>query len=108
MWYKALQAVLPMLPGSLIGDKRTVEDQRNYDFAEALTRLKQGDRVRRKGWAGTEMWVLLIPARSWNWTVTLLTSVHPLPWLALRTADGDFVPWVPAHADILADDWQDS
>jgi hypothetical protein len=79
-----------------------------YDFSEALKKLREGKRVRRVGWAGTEMWVLLIPAKSWSWTMTFLTYVHPLPWIALRTADGDFVPWVPSHADILSEDWIDT
>jgi len=28
-----------------------------------------------------------------------------LPYLMMRTAQGDFVPWLASQTDILADDW---
>ena len=27
------------------------------------------------------------------------------PYLMMRTADGEFVPWVASQSDLLADDW---
>lgn len=29
-----------------------------------------------------------------------------LPYLVMRTAQGDFVPWLASQTDILADDWR--
>lgn len=28
------------------------------------------------------------------------------PYVMMRTAEGDFVPWVCSHSDLLADDWE--
>lgn len=82
---------------------------RESDFAWALNHLKDRMRVRRTGWNGVGMWLILMFANEW--------STEPYkrfdsfkgglaPFVALRTADGQFVPWAPSQTDLLAEDWE--
>ena len=64
------------------------------DFGIALDALRRGARVTRKGWHG---WIAL--------QVPDDMSKMSLPYIYMRTAQGDQVPWVASQADILARDW---
>ncbi len=65
------------------------------DFSEALQALKQGSRAARTGWNGKGMWI----------EVSTNPTPMTLPYLFMKTADGQFVPWLASQTDILADDW---
>lgn len=68
------------------------------DFSRALKQIKLGRRVRRSGWNGKGMWIMLqTPAPSGGMT---------LPYIYMRTVQGDLVPWLASQTDILADDWK--
>lgn len=67
------------------------------DFAWALRHLKSGYRVTREGWNGKGMWIALqIPDHA---------SANTRPYLWIKTAQGDRVPWVASHGDLLGTDW---
>lgn len=66
-------------------------------FEVALTNLKAGHRVSRRGWNGREMWLHLQRPD--------LGSKMTLPYIYLRTAQGEYVPWAPSQADLFAEDW---
>ena len=68
-----------------------------FDFGEALTVLKQGGRVCRRGWNGKGMAVELQPVDE--------HSKMTLPYLYLTTVTGDLVPWLASQTDMLATDW---
>jgi len=68
------------------------------NFEEALSRLKKKCRVSRAGWNGKGMYVQLQAPDD--------HSRMSLPYLFMRTASGEFVPWVASQTDILADDWE--
>ncbi len=69
----------------------------DFDFSEALKVLKAGYQVARKGWNGSGMWVeLQTPDEH---------SKMRRPYLYMSPVDGDLVPWVASHSDLLADDW---
>lgn len=75
-------------------------------FSEALVELKSGRRVARAGWNGKGMWLLLV--RGWTVDVeheTVLDGLLPLPWVGMKTATMDFVPWLASQTDLLAEDW---
>lgn len=72
---------------------------------KAIELLKAGQCVRRAGWNGKGMWLELIPSQSCG-VVTTTGPVQPLPWVAMRTADGRFVPWLCSQTDFLAEDWE--
>lgn len=77
----------------------------------AVKQLHNGSRVRRSGWNGKGMWLILItpgdytiPHRVINepkFTVERMAS-----WVGMRTADAHFVPWLCSQTDLLAADWE--
>jgi hypothetical protein len=66
-------------------------------FGDALAVLEQGGVVERLGWNGRGMWLRLQTPG----TISMMT----LPYIYLRTVDGDLVPWSPSQTDLLAHDW---
>lgn len=75
-------------------------------FGEALMALKKGERVARSGWNGKGMWLILI--KGWTVDVDYETALHgllPIPWIGMKTATADFVPWLASQTDVLAEDW---
>jgi hypothetical protein len=68
------------------------------EFSEALYHIKNGIRMERSGWNGKGMWVeIQRPDKH---------SKMTLPYIFMRTAQGDLVPWLASQTDILAEDWQ--
>ncbi|MFE3836915.1 DUF2829 domain-containing protein [Pseudogemmobacter sonorensis] len=70
----------------------------NLDFSMALRALKNGDRVSRAGWNGKGMWLSVQRPDP--------GSLMTLPYIYMRTAQGDMVPWLASQTDLLAEDWQ--
>ena len=67
------------------------------DFGEAIRALRNGDKVVRFGWNGKGMWLgLQVPDAN---------SKMSLPYIYMRTVQGDLVPWLASQTDILASDW---
>lgn len=66
-------------------------------FEEALKFVKHGKRIQRQGWNGKDMWVLLQRPES--------ESKMTLPYLYMKTVEGNLIPWVVSHTDLLAADW---
>lgn len=74
------------------------------NIGAAVELLKSGKRVSRAGWNGKGMHLELIPSASCG-VVTTEGPCQPLPWVAMKTADGRFVPWLCSQTDLLAEDW---
>jgi len=80
----------------------------------AVDQLWNGSRVRRKGWNGKGMFLMLVPGS--RVTVTEgrpLAAVLPVgtefdyqPHVDMRTANGSLVPWLCSQSDLLATDWE--
>jgi len=67
------------------------------DFGDAIVALKQGKRVSRTGWNGKGMWLeLQVPDAG---------SKMTLPYVYMKTAQDDLVPWLASQTDVLAEDW---
>lgn len=85
-------------------------------FSQALNALKVRLKVRRSGWNGKGMWIVLqngypdgIPINHNTAEATRIpegTVRCFRPYLMMKTAQGDFVPWVASQTDILAEDWE--
>lgn len=86
------------------------------DFGEALKNLKAGSLAARSGWNGKGMYITYqkgypdgIPINA-NTAEALGqpegTVQKFLPYLTMKTATGEFVPWLASQTDILAEDWQ--
>ena len=67
------------------------------DFGWALNALRGGKRVCRQGWNGKGMWLALQRPDE--------QSKMTLPYIYMRTVQGDQVPWLASQTDMLADDW---
>jgi hypothetical protein len=71
--------------------------EQNDNFGLALQALKDGHRVARRGWNGKDMWLELERPDA--------HSKMSLPYIYMRTAQGDLVPWLASQTDMLAEDW---
>jgi hypothetical protein len=64
----------------------------------AIKEMWDGVAVRRAGWNGKGMWLKIqIPDAH---------SKMSLPYVYMRTATGDLVPWLCSQTDLLAVDWE--
>ena len=66
-------------------------------FSEALEFLKEGKKIVRQGWNGDNMFLELQKPDE-NSKVTL-------PYIYIRTACNNFVPWLASQTDLLSNDW---
>lgn len=82
------------------------------NFGEALEALKSGKKVARAGWNGKGMFLYYVPANRY----TALTDaakeiagedgkVEYGAYIAMKTAQGNVVPWLASQTDMLAEDW---
>lgn len=68
------------------------------DIGWAIKQLWDKQKVCREGWNGKNMYLeLQVPDANFKMT---------LPYVYMRTAQGDLVPWLCSQTDLLAIDWQ--
>ncbi|KKK70327.1 hypothetical protein LCGC14_2925120 [marine sediment metagenome] len=67
-------------------------------IGQAVDALRRGRRVVREGWNGKGMW-LELQAPDFHSKMTL-------PYVFMKTAQGDLVPWLCSQTDLLANDWE--
>ena len=73
-------------------------EMENHDFGWAIHKLKSGDRVFREGWNGDgQVLELQVPTEY---------SKMTLPYIFIKTVQGDFVPWMASQTDMLQNDWR--
>lgn len=67
------------------------------DFGSAIRRLKEGRKVARRGWNGKNIHLeLQVPDKH---------SKMTLPYVFMKTVQGDLVPWLASQTDMLSEDW---
>ena len=85
----------------------------NLNFGQAIALLKEGHQVARQGWNGKGMFLYYVPANAYP----AQTGVAKAYWgedakvpygayIAMKTAQGNVVPWLASQTDVLAEDWQ--
>lgn len=79
-------------------------------FDNILADLKLGRKVMRKGWNGKGMYIYYVPAQSYPAVTEIAkkefgTIVPYGAYIAMKTAQGNVVPWLASQTDILAEDW---
>jgi len=94
-----------------------MEPTTGYDFGLAISKMKRGYRVQRANWNGKGMWLAYQPgypdgipinANTAKATGLALGTVCKfLPYIMMKTAGGEFVPWLASQTDVLGEDWQD-
>jgi hypothetical protein len=76
----------------------------------AVKQMHDGAKVRRSGWNGKGMFLVLVAAHQWTTGAGNSYGVNDanqfLSWVGMKTADGKFVPWLCSQTDLLATDWE--
>lgn len=84
-------------------------------FGEAIEAAKVNHKIARAGWNGKGMFVAYMPGvtipeglvNGRTKTFVPTGDLHVLPYFAMRTADGKWLPgWLASQTDMLADDWE--
>lgn len=80
----------------------------SFDFGIALRVLRDGRRVRRAGWNGKGMYLVLVPGgTSHHPAVEGGAEVTALPAIGMWTATKEFLTgWLASQTDMLATDWE--
>lgn len=68
-----------------------------FGIGQAIKEMQNGKRVARFGWNGKSMYLEL--------QVPDANSKMTLPYVYMKTAQGDLVPWLCSQTDLLAMDW---
>lgn len=85
------------------------------DFGSALNALKSHMRVARSGWNGKGMFLYLVPENRYAPTTAAGRElaegsddglVAYGAYIAMKTAQGNVVPWLASQTDVLAADWE--
>ena len=77
-------------------------------FSKALEALKQGKKITRTGWNGKNMWLRYYdPYSDQEFPVQEIEPCEGTlsPWIAMKTVDNCFVPWLASQTDLLLNDW---
>lgn len=83
-----------------------------FYFGVAIQMLKKGKKVARKGWNGKGMFLYYVPAGNYapctEVAKTIVNKdglVEYGAYIAMKTAQGNVVPWLASQTDVLAEDW---
>lgn len=74
-------------------------------FGTAIELMKMGFKVARKGWNGKGMWLTMCGAGNYIIGREDACDYNRLPFICMKTADDNVVPWLASQTDMLADDW---
>ncbi len=74
------------------------------NFSQALDILKEGHlHLFRTGWNGKDMYIYLEKHAEDDTTYSNRTYE---PFIAMRTAQLAYIPWLASQSDLLAEDWE--
>lgn len=102
---------------NILSDEWIIADEYNtpilggiatFNFGEAIKYMKRGFKVARKGWNGKGMYIRYVNPYT-DKKITVITDGSGegklLPYIAMKTSDYTFVPWLASQSDMLAEDW---
>ena len=70
----------------------------------AVKQMQDGHAVRRSGWNGKGMWLIMIlPSTRLGFPSGDI--LDPTPYVGMRAVDATFTPWLCSQTDLLATDW---
>lgn len=81
------------------------------NFGLAIEAAKKGKKIARAGWNGKGMFLYHVPAAAYPPSTEVAKvafngeNVPYGAYIAMKTAQGNVVPWLASQTDILADDW---
>ena len=76
------------------------------NFGAALEKLKSGKKVARQRWNGPNMYIFYVS--EWSLTGSPVESIPVLPlapFIAIKTAGDEIIPWLASQADMTSNDW---
>lgn len=82
------------------------------DFGRAIEALKRGRKIAREGWNGKDMFLYYVPSASYPPSTDIAKEAfngEAVPYgayIAMKTAQGNVVPWLASQTDALAEDWK--
>lgn len=83
-----------------------------FSFSEALVGIKEGKKATRFGWNGRGMYVYLVNGSKFTVNRPPLSEILPegtevtyRAHIDMRTANGEFVPWIASQSDLIEEDW---
>ena len=83
------------------------------NFGLAIEAMKKGKKVARRGWNGKGMFLYYVPEGRYPARTDAAKSIATEDgkvdygaYIAMKTAQGNVVPWLASQTDILADDWE--
>lgn len=82
---------------SVFRKNTTPSGSNGLNFDQAVEGLKAGKAMSRAGWNGKGMYIKLQNPDTY--------SLMTLPYVYMKTADGNLVPWLASQSDLLAEDW---
>lgn len=90
-------------------------EMNEMDFSEALRCLKSGYKIYRSNWNGKNMYIYLQKGYPDGIAINNNTSESTgieegtickfLPYIMMKTAQNEFVPWLASQTDLLSEDW---
>ena len=75
------------------------------DFGDALKAIKNGQQVSRAGWNGKGMFLILVSGGEMDHPL-IPPATLSMPYVAIKTAQNNVVPWPCSQTDLLATDWE--
>lgn len=92
----------------------TVQDKARsgMSFGQAIEAMKAGKKVARGGWNGKGMFLYYVPEGRYPARTDAAKSIAAEDdkvdygaYIAMKTAQGNVVPWLASQTDMLAEDW---
>ena len=82
-------------------------------FGLAIEAMKKGKKVARRGWNGKGMFLYYVPEGRYPARTDAAKSIAEEDgkvdygaYIAMKTVQGNIVPWLASQTDMLADDWE--
>ena len=83
------------------------------NFGLAIEAAKKGAKITRRGWNGKGMFLYYVPEGRYPAITDAAKSIAAEDgkvdygaYIAMKTAQGNVVPWLASQTDMLADDWE--
>ena len=95
-----------------VKDLNMLVEEEMMDFGAAIKVLKEGKKVSRKGWNGKNMFLYYVPDNKYTAMTNAAKSIADKQnkvdyeaYIAMKTAQGNVVPWLASQTDVLSEDW---
>ena len=108
-WEEAIEKTFGFTPWQEPGDPSSSS---RMNFSIALGALKRGMKVAREGWNGKGMFLYYVSAGRYPVKMEAAKSIADTDgmveygaYIAMKTAQGNVVPWLASQTDLLSEDW---